>query len=407
MQRQPSGPIVRDAQACRGFKVAVLTNAVLSYRRPVFEALQKTPGICLRLFLSLPCEMSDQRARTTLAMTHSRGLNLKWRTRHPHLATSYTEALHIPLALIFDLLRYRPDLIISGEFGLRSLVAYWVARSCRIPLLLWTEEIAERAKSISASQKRLRAFLIPRATSLLAWGEPAVRYLRSFGVADEKIHYCAQAVDNEAWARECARYDRQRVREELGVRGKTFLTVGRLVEGKGLRHLLLAWSLLPADARENNTLMIVGGGPEGAALREIARANDLKTVLFAGPHSGATLAKYYAAADIFVFPSLVDVWGLVVNEAMACGLPVLASRFAGASQQLVDDNDVGEMFDPTDVDAFASLLRQWAVRAEPIPRERPMAVVSALSFDVTIQALRRAITLCANAQAAPLGSPFK
>ncbi len=389
-------------QSCAGIKVAVLTNVVLAYRRPVFEALHQTPGVCLRLFLSLPCEMSDQQARSALPMTHSRGLNLKWRTRYTHVATAYTEALHIPLSLFVDLLRYRPDLVISGEFGLRSVVAFWVARLRRIPLLLWTEEIPERARGISSLQKRLRGFLIPRATAFLAWGKPAVSYLRSLGVDEEKIHYCAQAVDNEGWGRECARYDRQLVRNELGIRGKGFLTVGRLVEGKGFQYLLLAWSRLPATVRENNTLIVVGEGPEEAKLRQIAVDNALKTVLFTGRHSGAGLAKFYAAADVFVFPSLIDVWGLVVNEAMACGLPVLASRFAGASQELVDNNDVGQTFDPTDLEGFASLLREWAMRAEHIPRERPVAVVSRVNFNVTIEALRRVVTLYATSPATPL-----
>ena len=336
-------------------------------------------------------------------MTHYRGLNLKWRTRYPHIATAYTEALHIPLGLFVDLLRYRPDLVISGEFGLRSVVAYLVAKLRRIPLVLATEEIPERARAISSLQKRLRAFLIPRATAFLAWGKPAVSYLRSFGVGEEKIHYCAQAVDNERWARDCARYDRQLVRNELGIRGKAFLTVGRLVEGKGLQHLLLAWSRLPATVRENNTLIVVGEGPEDPKLRQIAVDKGLKTVLFAGQHSDASLAKYYAAADVFVFPSLVDVWGLVVNEAMACGLPVLGSRFAGASQELVDNNDVGQTFDPTDLEGFASMLREWSIRAEHIPLERPVAVVSRLNFDVTIEALRHVVTLYAK----PPPAPFK
>src|SRR5438067_1480495 len=62
-------------------KVALLTNVVPAYRRPVFEALHETPGVCLRLFLSFPIEMSDREARKSLKITHSRGVNLKWRTR--------------------------------------------------------------------------------------------------------------------------------------------------------------------------------------------------------------------------------------------------------------------------------------------------------------------------------------
>jgi glycosyltransferase involved in cell wall biosynthesis len=224
--------------------------------------------------------------------------------------------------------------------------------------------------------------------------------LRSVGISEEKIHYCAQAVDNELWARECARYDRQLVRNELGIRGKAFLTVGRLVEGKGLQHLLLAWSRLPSNVRETNTLIVVGRGPEDPKLRQIVADEGLKTVLFAGEQSASNLAKYYAAADIFVFPSLIDVWGLVVNEAMACGLPVLASRFAGASQELIDNNDVGQIFDPTDLKEFTSVLREWSVRVAHIPRERPYAIVSRLNFDVTIEALRRVVTLYANSSSA-------
>jgi glycosyltransferase involved in cell wall biosynthesis len=169
------------------------------------------------------------------------------------------------------------------------------------------------------------------------------------------------------------------------------------VEGKGFQHLLLAWSRLPLTVRENNTLIIVGKGPEEEELRHIVAERGLTSVLFAGWHSGVSLAKYYAAADVFVFPSLVDVWGLVVNEAMACGLPVLGSRFAGASQQLVENKNVGQTFDPTDLEGFACVLNEWAMRADEIPRERPAAVVSSLNFEVAIEALRRAVTLYARA----------
>src|SRR5207237_1052084 len=98
--------------------------------------------------------------------------------------------------------------------------------------------------------------------------------------------YCAQAIDNEAWAQECGRCDRERARNEFGIRGKAFLTVGRLVEGKGFQYLLLAWSRLPLTVRENNTLIIVGNGPEEEELRHIVAERQLTSVLFAGWHSG-------------------------------------------------------------------------------------------------------------------------
>lgn len=372
-------------------RVAVLTNAVPAYRRPVFEALSRMPDLDVRIIVSLPPQASDAQAIAALPIRYSRGINIRRKTRHAQVGAVQTEWLHVPLLLPWDLLRCRPDIIISGEFGLRSLVAYLVSRWRRIPLVLWSEETRECARSISRLQARVRTFLIARATAFLAWGEPAGAYLRSFGVPADKIYRCAQAVDNEFWARACARHDRARVRAQLGVRGRMFLAAGRLLARKGFDCFLKAWAGLPSAVRDSHTVVIAGDGPEADPLRRLAAGLGLRNVHFVGAQSPDGLAKYYAAADVFVFPSLVDVWGLVVNEAMACGLPVLGSRHAGASQQLIANDAVGEQFDPTDIAEFSDVLRRWCTRTDQVSPHRPVAEVSKLSFDVTIEALRRVV----------------
>lgn len=375
----------------RRLRVAVLTNVVLAYRTPVFKVLAEDSEFDLRMFVSLPVEESDASARQALTLRYSKGLNLRCRTFHAQASTESVEWFYIPVMLFFDSYYFQPDVVISGEFGLRSIVAYIVARMRRVPLIIWSEEIQEHAAGVSSLQRRLRSFLIPRADGFLAWGNPAVRYLQSWQVPNERIYYCAQAVDNEFWQFHSQKVDKEALRKELGMYGRVFLAVGRLVKRKGFDKLISAWSSMPEELRRGNSLIIVGGGPEESALKEKARSLGLTNITFVGMQGPEQLARYYAMADIFVFPSLLDVWGLVVNEAMACGLPILASKYAGASQELIEDTATGELYDPNNLDEFAAVLQRWCTRPKLIDPEHIRAVVKKFNFNVSVAAIRQMI----------------
>jgi glycosyltransferase involved in cell wall biosynthesis len=372
-------------------RVAVVTNRIPSYRRPVFEALLQDRMLTLGIFLSMPEHCSDEEARATLPLHSSGGFNLKHRTYHREAGVEQVETLPVPILLPADLHRFRPDIVIAGEFGLRSLLAGLAARLRSVPLVLWTEEIAESAKSISGLQRMLRAFLLPRADAFLTWGKPAANFLRGWGIPEGRIYPCAQAVDNGYWKKRAAAIDRERVHRDLGLAGRVFLAVGRLVARKGFDRFLRAWGALPGPIKDKNSIVIVGEGEEEGRLRGMAGSLGIKNILFAGRKTREELPAYYAAADVFVFPSLVDVWGLVVNEAMACGLPVLASWHAGASQELIKDTGAGVIFDPRNTTGFTALLHRWCVAPPPIPPGLPWDVVSRLDFDVTVEAIRRCI----------------
>ena len=372
-------------------RVAVLTNAVLAYRRPVFEILLKDEAFQLKVFVSMPLSTSDELACKILPLHYSKGININKKTYHSETNVEQNEYVHIPLRLPFDLFFYRPDIIISGEFGLRSLVAFFVARLIRVPFVLWSEAIFESSKGISQIQKILRRFLIPRATSFLAWGSPAVDYLKTYLISDDAIIYCAQAVDNEYWMKQAKTYSKTEIRTQLGTKGKVFLAVGRLVALKGFDYLLNAWGALPDEIIQQNTLIIVGAGEEENDLRRIASDIKNSNIVFTGFKPSTELPKYYAAADVFVFPSLVDVWGLVVNEAMACGLPVLASKYTGAAQELIDSPEVGEIFDPLDIGSFTSLLLRWCAIDKQTSALATQKAVSRLNFEVTVQSIKKLI----------------
>jgi glycosyltransferase involved in cell wall biosynthesis len=131
------------------------------------------------------------------------------------------------------------------------------------------------------------------------------------------------------------------------------LVVGRLVPGKGVGILLDVAAQLRAEGRRFS-LVIVGDGPEREELQRKAGDLGLDNVQFHLTRSPEDLPAYYHGADILVFPTLHDVWGLVVNEALWAGLPVLASKYAGCADEVLPAEQI---FDPLDPEDFRAKLR--------------------------------------------------
>jgi glycosyltransferase involved in cell wall biosynthesis len=158
------------------------------------------------------------------------------------------------------------------------------------------------------------------------------------------------AADNEALAAHAeaiGKESRAELRAELKTRGVLFLYVGQLIKRKGLAQLLEAWARF--EKQDEGTLAIVGGGPEAGNLQKQAQRLGLGRVRFVGPVDYQQLPAYYAAADAFIIPTLEDNWSLVVPEAMACGLPILCSRYNGCWPELVKAGQNGWIFDPLDL----------------------------------------------------------
>ncbi|HEV8000053.1 MAG TPA: glycosyltransferase family 4 protein [Planctomycetaceae bacterium] len=134
------------------------------------------------------------------------------------------------------------------------------------------------------------------------------------------------------------------------------LYCGQLIERKGLRTLLEAFLNL-ADEFPQAELILVGEGPlrESLAAQVPARLKD--RVIFAGFQPVDELPTFFSQADLFVLPSLHDGWGVVVNQALAAGLPVICSSAVGAAADLVSEQN-GSVVPPADVPALAVALRR-------------------------------------------------
>jgi glycosyltransferase involved in cell wall biosynthesis len=140
----------------------------------------------------------------------------------------------------------------------------------------------------------------------------------------------------------------------MGLPPRYFLFVGRLIREKGVLDLLEAFRLLKPDLQAEVGLVYAGNGPMRAELQSRARTISAGKVLFPGFVHRDELAAYYALAECLVFPTHSDTWGMVLNEAIACGLPIISSSAAGGAADLVRRN--GIVVPPHDVQRLASAM---------------------------------------------------
>jgi len=194
----------------------------------------------------------------------------------------------------------------------------------------------------------------------LVSGHKAKEYAAMLGMPPERIFLTCDVVDNDHFARGAAQARDHVVslRDRYGLPENYFLYVGRFDEKKNVSGLLQAYHHYvirsPADPW---SLVLCGSGPLETRLRREVQDLNLSGVVFAGFRQVEELPIFYGLAQAFIMPSShSEQWGLVVNEAMASGLPVLVSKACGCARDLVQEGVNGFTFDPYDVEGLARLM---------------------------------------------------
>lgn len=249
----------------------------------------------------------------------------------------------------------RPDAIIVGGW---NQPAFWqalaTARRRRLPTLLWVESTARDARIGSSAAHALRRVALRLGDAFIVPGRASAEFLTALGVDDTRIAIAPNTVEPGV----TGNVSREAARLALGLDGCVFLYVGRLEREKGPDVLVRAMHDVQA------TLAVVGGGSMRGELEQLAPQDR---VVFAGQLDRAALAQWYAASDVFVLPSRSDVWGMVLNEAAAAGLPLVASVVAGGAYDLIEPGVNGYLVPAGDSAALAEALSK--VAANPAWRE--------------------------------------
>jgi glycosyltransferase involved in cell wall biosynthesis len=152
----------------------------------------------------------------------------------------------------------------------------------------------------------------------------------------------------------------------LQLKHPIFLYVGRITARKGIKTLLEACAILKSQGYVDYSLLIVGKGDQREELEAFIKERDFEEqVIWAGWVEYGNLGSYFQQADVFVFPTFEDVWGMVVPEAMVFGKPVLCSNGA-ASCELIVSGDNGYIFDPSSAKELADKMQIFIDRPDLI-----------------------------------------
>lgn len=257
----------------------------------------------------------------------------------------------LPLRLGKHLERIQADAVIAPGFSplLSGRVARWCARR-DVPFGLWSGEIASRPTAQSQFRRRQRRGLMDRVDFAVAYGWESARYLDSLDPGVPVVIGRNTTILPP---------ERQRAASSP----LELLAVSRAERGKALDLLVAAVLELRESAVR---LTLVGDGPELPALQELAAGSDRVRFLGALPHD--RVLEEYTKADVFLFPSSYDIFGLVLVEAMAGGLAVITSSAPGAISDLaLDGSNCLVVTDPS-AEAWGTAIRR--VAEEPTFREQ-------------------------------------
>lgn len=245
-------------------------------------------------------------------------------------------------AYVSEINNFNPDVVVLPGYidkAIWGLTGWLVAKG--VPIVQVVDSTLADHRRVWWKEAVKRTLLGP-VKLVFCYGTSQRAYLNTLGVADSKIRIRLQATNNTLYRKEFAKVAQAKSPDQLA-RAYNLLFVGRLAPEKNLPLLINALRSLP----ESFNLTIVGAGPEEEALKALANDDRLRTrVVFAGNGDWNEMVTYYANADVFVLPSWSEPWGLVINEAMLCELPVVISNRCGGAADLVVENKNGYTFDP-------------------------------------------------------------
>ncbi|HBO16900.1 MAG: Glycosyl transferase group 1 [Candidatus Moranbacteria bacterium GW2011_GWE2_35_2-] len=251
----------------------------------------------------------------------------------------------INLGMIKLLKSENPDKIIC--FGWDHFAAYaanWWARKNKKEFILWSGSTKYEPSWRRTLFGPLVKYIVKRSHKFLSYGTRSKEYLISLGAPEKNVEIFYNTIDVDFFQEKIRSFtDNQKneLRKKIGIKTtKTILFSGRLIEMKGIFEMIVAFKeYLKKDS--NTSLILMGTGPDEEKLKEIIKKDNIKNVFFAGFVQYKELYKYYGISDLLLFPSRQDIWGQVVNEAIACGLPVITTEKVGASADLIENGKNG------------------------------------------------------------------
>jgi len=395
-----------DQQAESRTRLAFLTTHPIQYYAPVFRALNERPDVELEVLYCHDATPAEQAAAGF-------GVEFNWDVEllngysHRFLKNVATR----PAVGSFNGLdtpevrsligRGRYDAVVVNGWHFRSawqaMFACWRSRT---PVLMRSDSHLRSGRSTvkRALKWPLYQSFIPRLDGCLATGKWSRDYFLHYGAKPERVFVVPHSVDIDYFSNRAAEFqakrDELRARWNISPRDFTFLFAGKFVEKK--RPLDFVRAIAGAAAKRTSVKgLMIGDGPLREECETAARSMNAP-ITFAGFLNQSEMAQAYVAADALILPSDGgETWGLVVNEAMSCGLPCIVSDHVGCGPDLIQPGLTGDIFQLSDVSRLTELILAYAARGNEIEqmRAKVRATTSQFSVRTTVNSLLEAIAV--------------
>jgi glycosyltransferase involved in cell wall biosynthesis len=363
-------------------RILAISEIPTPYRLPLYCALANRAEFDFEVVFCAPAQpdrpwaLDDELASVPHRVLKNYPLRLKPRSSgfvyevNPEIATVLRET--------------QPDLIVIGGYSVfAEQAAIAIARLKGIPYILHSEShlLKPRSALVRAAKRSALPTVVSRAAAGLAVGSAAARYLAAYGLHPGRIRIFPNTIDVAVFraAADKARAHADEIRERRSLPERFQLFAGRLVEVKGVRDYLQARMLLGANAP---AALFAGDGPLENEVRSATGVRHL------GFQQHKELIELFALAETTVVPSVSEPWGVVVNDALAAGCPVIVSDAVGAAEDLVRDGVNGRVYPAGDVGALAA-----ALQLPPVTGDASRGRIERWTYDFAVEQFLEAVRI--------------
>ncbi|HYW73827.1 MAG TPA: glycosyltransferase family 4 protein [Pyrinomonadaceae bacterium] len=325
-------------------RVAWLTNAPSADQIDLLTALAARPEVDLSVFY---CSPKSTKGEVHFSAPSGRGAFLSG-PKLPGPAGGF----FLNPSIVGVLTRSSYDvLIVSGYAHATMQLAMLVRAVQGKPWLLFAERAGMVQNYGHAVGRKLAMVMVRSAAGIIATGRLAEEaFARQFG-SSRRLFSLPYLINHEEFLR--------LPRPQSGAADVSFMACGSLIRRKGIDVLITAFQQA-AQVRSDISLTIVGDGPEMQALKDSVTSDCRDRITFRGAISFNERPQIFGEADVFIHPARHDGWGVVIHEALAAGLPVIATRETGAAYELVQDGRNGFLVDAEDEATLAERILWFA-----------------------------------------------
>lgn len=324
-------------------KVAIVTNIPAPYRVPVYNCIASYPGIDLYVIYGSHKEPDRQWDLPELKFNHCFLENKVYELKN--------RFIHLGAGVAGKLREFNPDVVITTGFNPLHLLSFWWAYKNKKINIVKTDGTFQSEQKLGFLHKMVRDFVYSKSQAFVSATDGGVDLYRSYDIPLSLIYRSPLCHNSSVtWP------DSKASQRDIDI-----IFSGRMVQVKNPQFAIQVAQKVAVKLRRRIRMAMLGHGSLLDSLKDEAKiiAPDVD-IKFTGNVSQSDVPKYFSRAKIFVFPTLWDPWGVVVNEAFAAGVPVISSGFAGAAGELVVDNVSGYVLD-LDIDQWVNAASELLV----------------------------------------------